>query len=272
MTSNGDRSMSNIQKFTDGSAAQVLDPITPKEEAAQALRKAMEVLTLAKAVVIKTEEDYSAADAAVAAIKNAQKAAEAKRTSLVKPLNDTVKNINADFKPVDAAFEEALACYRRPMSAYQAELARQRAEAEAEKRRLEAEARAKAEAELEAARKAQEEADAARAAVDGDDPFLTLLAADDLEEAERKAAEQAEAAKQALREVHAVNVPVVTAPKVTGSASKTFTVWEFEIEDPALVPLAYRPIDTAAIARDVKAGKDECKIPGVRVFSRIEVR
>jgi len=34
----------------------------------------------------------------------------------------------------------------------------------------------------------------------------------------------------------------------------------------------YRPIDTAAIARDVKAGKDECKIPGVRVFSRIEVR
>ena len=151
--------MSNIQKFEDGSAAQVLEPLSHEQEAAQALRKAMEVLTLAKAVVIKTEDDYSAADAAVAAIKNAQKAAE-----------------------------------------------------------------------------------------------------------------QAEAAKQALREVHAVNVPVVTAPKVTGSASKTFTVWEFEIEDPALVPLAYRPIDTAAIARDVKAGKDECKIPGVRVFSRIEVR
>ena len=90
--------------------------------------------------------------------------------------------------------------------------------------------------------------------------------------AERKAAEQAEAAKQALREVHAVKVPVVTAPKVTGSASKTFTVWDYEITDPALVPLAYRPIDTAAIARDVKAGKDECKIPGVRVFSRIEVK
>lgn len=268
--------MSNIQKFDDGAAAQVLEPLSHEQEAAQALRKAMEVLTLAKAVVIKTEDDYSAADAAVAAIKNAQKAAEAKRTGLVKPLNDTVKKINAEFKPVDAAFEEALGCYRRPMSAYQAELDRQRREAEEaarkERERLEAEARAKAEAEMAAARKAQEEADAARAAVDTDDPFAALLAADDLEEAERKAAEQAEAAKQALREVHAVNVPVVTAPKVTGSASKTFTVWEFEITDPALVPLAYRPIDTAAIARDVKAGKDECKIPGVRVFSRIEVR
>ena len=268
--------MSNIQKFEDGSAAQVLEPLSHEQEAAQSLRKAMEVLTLAKAVVIRTDEDYSAADAAVASIKNAQKAAEAKRTGLVKPLNDTVKKINAEFKPVDAAFEEALTCYRRPMSAYQAELDRQRREAEAaarkERERLEAEARAKAEAEMAAARKAQEEADAARAAVDTDDPFAALLAADDLEEAERKAAEQAEAAKQAIREVHAVNVPVVAAPKVTGSASRTFTVWEFEIEDPALVPLAYRPIDTAAIARDVKAGKDECKIPGVRVFSRIEVR
>lgn len=268
--------MSNIQKFDDGSAAQVLEPLSHEQEAAQALRKAMEVLTLAKAVVIKTEEDYSAADAAVASIKNAQKAAEAKRTGLVKPLNDTVKKINAEFKPVDAAFEEALACYRRPMSAYQAELDRQRREAEAaarkERERLEAEARAKAEAEVAAARKAQEEADAARAAVAEDDPFAAILAEDEAAEAERRADEASEAAKQALREVHAVNVPVVVAPKVTGSASKTFTVWEFEIEDPALVPLAYRPIDTAAIARDVKAGKGECKIPGVRVFSRIEVK
>lgn len=270
--------MSNVQKFNDGSAAQVLEPLTHEQEAAQALREAMEVLTLAKAVVIKSDDDYSAADAAVAAIKNAQKKAEAKRTSLVKPLNDTVKNINAEFKPVDAAFEEALGCYRRPMSAYQAELARQRAEAEAaarkERERLEAEARAKAEAEMELARRLQDEAEATRKAASAMvDPFLTLLASDDLEEAERKAQEQAETAKQAIRQVHAVNVaPVPVAPKVTGSASKTFTVWDYEITDPPLVPLAYRPIDTAAIARDVKAGKGECNIPGVRVFSRIEVK
>lgn len=268
--------MSNIQKFEDGSAAQVLEPLSHEQEAARALRKAMEVLTLAKAVVIKTEDDYSAADAAVAAIKNAQKAAEAKRTGLVKPLNDTVKKINAEFKPVDAAFEEALTCYRRPMSAYQAELDRQRRESEEaarkERERLEAEARAKAEAEMAAARKAQEEADAARAAVDTDDPFAALLAADDLEDAERKAAEQSEAAKQAIREVHAVNVPVVTAPKVTGSASKTFTEWGFTIINPELVPLKYRPIDESMIAREVKAMKDATDIPGIAVFSEIKVK
>ena len=268
--------MSNIQKFEDGSAAQVLEPLSHEQEAAQALRKAMEVLTLAKAVVIKTEDDYSAADAAVAAIKNAQKAAEAKRVSFVKPLNDTVKNINAEFKPTDAAFEEALAYYRRPMSAYQAELARQRAEAEAdarkERERLEAEARAKAEAEMAAARKAQEEADAARAAVDGDDPFSAILAEDEAAETQRRADEASEAAKQAIREVHAVNVPVVATPKVTGSASKTFTEWGFTIINPELVPLKYRPIDESMIAREVKAMKDATDIPGIAVFSEIKVK
>ena len=65
---------------------------------------------------------------------------------------------------------------------------------------------------------------------------------------------------------------MVTVPKVTASASRTFTVWEFEITDPDKVPLSYRPIDTAAIARDVKALKDRASIPGVRVFSRLEVK
>lgn len=58
-------------------------------------------------VKIIDEDSYASADAAVAAIKSAQKQAENKRTELVKPLNDTVKKINAAFKPVDAAFEEA---------------------------------------------------------------------------------------------------------------------------------------------------------------------
>ena len=268
--------MSNIQKFEDGSAAQVLEPLSHEQEAAQSLRKAMEVLTLAKAVVIRTDEDYSAADAAVASIKNAQKAAEAKRTGLVKPLNDTVKKINAEFKPVDAAFEEALTCYRRPMSAYQAELDRQRREAEAaarkERERLEAEARAKAESEIAAAKKAQEEADAARAAVDSDDPFAAILAEDEAAETQRLADEASEAARQAIREVHAVNVPVVTAPKVTGSASKTFTVYDFEIEDETKIEDKYWVLDRAAIARDVKALKGDFNSPGIRVTNHVEVK
>ena len=247
---------------------EILPALTPEQEAKAALGRAMEVLTLAKAVKIIDEESYASADAAVAAIKSAQKQAENKRTELVKPLNDTVKKINAAFKPVDAAFEEALAHYRRPMSLYQADLAEKRRKAEEEARlereRIEREERAK----VEAARKAEEEALlAAEAAAAMDDPFAAILA----EDAAKTAAEQtAEAAKQAIREV--VTMPVTMPAKVTGSASKTFEVWKFEITDPALVPLAYRPIDTAAIARDVKAGKGECNIPGVRVYSEIEVK
>ena len=257
---------------------QILDALTPEQEAHQELEAAMEVLTRAKVVIVTTDAEYSEADAAVASIKNAQKRAESRRTELVKPLNDVVKKINAGFKPVDAAYEQALGCYRKPMSAYQAELARQRAAAEAEARkereRLEAEAKAKAAAELEAARKAKEEADAARAALQTvEDPLAAILAQEDADEAERKAKEQAEAAMQAIRDSASIVVtPAVVVPKVTGTASKTHEVWKFEVTDPALVPLKYRPIDETAIARDVRSLKSDCEIPGVRVYSEIEVR
>ena len=250
---------------------EILPALTPEQEAKAALGRAMEVLTMAKAVKIIDEDSYASADAAVAAIKSAQKQAENKRTELVKPLNDTVKKINAAFKPVDAAFEEALAHYRRPMSLYQADLAEKRRKAEEdarlERERIEREERAK----VEAARKAEEEARlAAESAAATDDPFAAILAEDAAKTAAEAAAQTAEAAKQAIREV--VTMPVTMPAKVTGSASKTFEVWKFEITDPALVPAAYKIIDTASIARDVKAGKGECNIPGVRVWSEIEVK
>lgn len=250
---------------------EILPALTPEQEAKAALNRAMEVLTLAKAVKVVDEDSYAAADAAVASIKSAQKQAENKRTELVKPLNDTVKKINAAFKPVDAAFEEALAHYRRPMSLYQADLAEKRRKAE-EEARLERERIAREEAaKIEAARKAEEEArKAAEDAAKAEDPFAAILAEDAAQAAADAARQTAEEAKQAIREV--ATIPVMAPAKVTGSASKTHTVWKFEITDPALVPLAYRPIDTAAIARDVKAGKGECNIPGVRVYSEIEVK
>ena len=250
--------------------------MAPEQETKLALDHAMQVVTRAKAVVIKSDDDYRSADAACAAIKGEIKKVDARRDELVRPLNTVVKKINAGFKDVTAALEQALDAYRRPMTSYQAELARQRAEAEAaaaaERRRLEAEARAKADAEIAAAKKAREEADTARAAAEGDDPFAAVLAEEAATEAEARAAEQAEAARAAIREIATINVPVAVAPRVTGAASKTFTVWDYEITDESLVPMAYRPIDRAAIARDVKVGKDECQIPGVRVFSRVEVK
>jgi chemotaxis protein histidine kinase CheA len=254
------------------STPQVLDPMTAEEVARYELGKAMEVLTLAKAVVIKSEDDYRAADAAVASIKSAAKAVEAKRTDLVKPLNDTVKKINAGFKPVSEALDQALECYRKPMSAFQAEQARIRAEAERERQRLEAEARAKAEAEMAAARRAAEEAEAARKAAQVEDPMEALLAEEDAADAERKAAEARAQAEQSIRAIATIEPPVPVPAKVTGAASRTTTVWKYEVTDEALVPLSYRPIDHAALARDVRALKGEAQIPGVRVYSDIEVK
>ena len=257
---------------------EVLTPeIVPAEQEAKvALESATQVMTRAKAVVVKSDDDYRAADSACATIKAEMKRLESQRDSFVRPLNDTVKRINAGFKDATNALQQALDAYRKPMTAFQAELARQREDAEREARkereRLEAEARANADAEIAAAKKAREEADAARAAAEGDDPFAAVLAEQEAEEAEVRANEQAEAARAAIREIATIDVPVMAAPKVTGAASKTHTIWTYEITDEALVPMAYRPIDHASLARDVKAGKDECRIPGVRVFSRIEVK
>ena len=250
--------------------------MAPEQETKLALDHAMQVVTRAKAVVIKSDDDYRSADAACAAIKGEIKKVDARRDELVRPLNTVVKKINSGFKDVTSALEQALDAYRRPMTTYQADLARLRYEAEAaaavDRRKLEAEAKAKADAEIAAAKKAREEADAARAAAESDDPFAAVLAEDAADAAEARANEQAEAARQAIRDMATIDVRAVVMPKVTGAASKTFLVWDFEITDESLVPMAYRPIDTKAIAADVKAGKDQCQIPGVRVFSRIEVR
>jgi len=258
---------------------EILTPevMAPEQEAKIALEVAMQVVTRAKAVVVKSDDDYRQADSACASIKGEIKKVEARRDELVRPLNTVVKKINAGFKDVTSALESALDAYRRPMTAYQAELARQRAEAEAaarkERERLEAEAKAKAAAEMEAARKAREEAEAARAAATSDDPFAAVLAEEAAQEAEARANEQAEAARQAIRDMATIEVVAENvAPKVTGSASKTFTVYEFEVEDESKIPDPYWVLDRASILRDVRAAKDECRIPGIKVTKRIEVK
>jgi len=251
--------------------------MAPEQEAKVALEVAMQVVTRAKAVMVKTDDDYRQADSACASIKGEIKKVEARRDELVRPLNTVVKKINAGFKDVTSALEQALDAYRRPMTAFQAELARQRQEAEAaarkEQQRLEAEARAKADAEIAAAKLAREEADAARAAVEDDDPFAALLAQEEADAAEARANEQAEAARQSIRNMAAIEVaPAIVAPKVTGSASKTFTVYDFEVEDESLIPKPYWILDRASLLRDVRASKEECRIPGIKVTKRTEVK
>jgi hypothetical protein len=256
--------------------AEVMSPATPKEVAAVALQEAMRVLDQSKTIVVASAEQYASADAAMSAIKAAKKQAEAKRVSITGPINDSLKLINAEFKRVDAAFEQALDHYRRPMTTFQQEQDRIRREAEAaaekEHRRLEEEARVEAQKKIDEAHRLADEAKQAAQAAVSEDPFSALMAEEAAAEATAAAETASEEARQAIRQIATISVPVDAAPKVTGAASRNYTIWEYEITDEALVPMAYRPIDHASLSRDVKAGKSECQIPGVRVYSRQEVK
>jgi chromosome segregation ATPase len=251
--------------------------LTPEQEAARALQSAMEVLTMAKAVHVTTADEYRAADEACAAIKAALKRADAKRDELVRPLNTVVKKINAQFKDVENAYNSALAAYRGPMTTFQARLAEERRKAEEaarkERERIESEAREASrkaeEAAAEARRQAQEAEKAAQAT---DDPFEAALRQQEAADAQRAAAEQLEVAKQGIRDARAVEVAPAFVQKVTGSGVKTFTVWDFEVTNPDLVPMQYRPINYELIAKDVRELKGACAIPGVEVSSHVEVK
>jgi multidrug efflux pump subunit AcrA (membrane-fusion protein) len=302
--------MNTVNLVTQGSNAlvEVLPPITPEQEAAAALHEAMSVVTQAKMVVVTDDATYRAADDACAAIKAAMKKAENERDGWVRPLNTQVKRINASFKDIENAYNAALSAYRTPMTAYQTQLAeaRRKAEAEAQKERerLEAIAReeqrkAKAEydriaAEAEAARiaaeqaaqKARQDAESAADANTELDPFDALLAEGNAtehaeesaretqrlaDEAQAKVDAAAESYKQSIRDSR-VEVAAAYVPKVTGSGSKTYELWEYTITDHAKVPMEYRPIDLAMVAAEVKRSKGATSIPGVTVTSRMEVK
>lgn len=64
--------------------------------------------------------------------------------------------------------------------------------------------------------------------------------------------------------------PAQAAPDVAGVHYAT--VWDFEVTDPGKVPDQYKTIDTVAIRKVVRAQKGNTQIPGVRVFSKQQVR
>lgn len=77
-----------------------------------------------------------------------------------------------------------------------------------------------------------------------------------------------ERATQLREQAEATVAPVIddAAPKVDGLH---FTdKWDFEITNPAIVPIEYRSIDEAKIRKVVSALKDSTNIAGVRVFKR----
>jgi hypothetical protein len=81
--------------------------------------------------VIKTADEYEAACLDLQAIKGAQKALEAKRTSAVNPLNGVVKTINDWFRKPAQALADAETVIKTGMIGYQNEQERIRREQEA---------------------------------------------------------------------------------------------------------------------------------------------
>ena len=268
--------MNELATIDGTSARQMVPVLTPEQEAQLVLHEAMEVLTLAKAVRVTTPEEFSQAGKACQAIKDAMKRADAKRDSLVRPLNSVVKTINAEFKVVEGKFQEALRCYTGPMTAFQTEQERIRRQAEElarlDRERKEAEAREIARQAEEAALKARQEAeDAAAKLSTTTDPFEAALLEAQADEAHAASTAALETAKDAYREAARTPSTIFAPAKVTAVGVRTTTVYDYEITDPDQVPMRFRPIDERLIAAEVRTLKDKAAIPGVKITSRVVV-
>jgi hypothetical protein len=83
------------------------------------LGQAKQVSTLTQTMTINTEDEYQNAAASLVALKGRWKAAEDRRTSMVKPLNDVVKNINGLFRPVLDEWDVVMTVVKAAMQDYQ---------------------------------------------------------------------------------------------------------------------------------------------------------
>lgn len=222
-----------------------LVPVDTASRIAEVERQVAEARAQAEAIQVRNPEEADLAAAALRQIKQREKAAEAERTSLVKPLNDHVKDINQKFKDAAAPYKEAERIIKGKVGTYQAEQDRIRREEEArleaerqERERLAREARERQEAEERAKREqaekeAREAAEEAKAAQDDADREV----AEKLAEEARQKAEEAKTAEAAISSLPEVSLPtavVPAAPKPEGvSAVKR---WEPVVTDLAAVP------------------------------------
>ena len=189
------------------------------------------------ALAIKTQEDAGIANDYLKNAKAKAKEIEATRVSFVKPFNDQVKFINDWFrKPMDGLAEIEKKLKAKIMD-YDNEVRRKLAKEEA---KLRAEA-----AERERKEREKLEARAAKAE-------------------EKGKTEKAEELRQQAEEVY-VPAPVLAAPKSTMSYR---TDYDFEVVDKALVPEDYKIVDEVMLRRVVKAQKELCKIPGIKIITK----
>jgi regulator of protease activity HflC (stomatin/prohibitin superfamily) len=196
--------------------------------------RAEEVLSLAKQSVVETDEQYLGAAEFLKTIKGYIGRAEELRTSLTKPINESLKRINDLFRPVRSTLESAETILKQKVITFQQAMERKRLAQEARLREI--------------ASKEQEKLEAQAAKLE-----------------EKGKAIQAEAKREAAASIPTPAV-IDTTPKAKGISFRD--VWDFEIVSPEDVPDEYRVIDTDKIKRVVQATKGELEIKGVRIFKR----
>jgi membrane protein involved in colicin uptake len=265
-----------------------------------------ELVLRAQAITIASPLDYSAAGEQLTAIKGRLKRIEEVRTSITKPLNETLRKINEFFSAPKAQLEEAERTVKRTMVAYDQKVENERREAQrkadeaaaAERRRQEAaaaEARRKAQDEAarlarEAAEKRAAEEKALREAEEAERAGNRAAAEAARAEAERAAKEaakldvRAEAkvekaeAKAADLELAAASVvsTIVDIPKAAAAGVSGRENWRAEVTDlRALVqavaagqaPLSLLQANDKVIGQQARSLKAEFNVPGVRVWA-----
>ena len=224
--------------------------------------------TFAATYAVETAAQYQHGAEDLKRVKAAQKKLEETRTSLTKPINESLRRLNDFFRaPADrlAAIERTIKAALTRFADEQERVRReeQRKAEEAarkERERLEAQAR-------EAERRAQEKAAEERRAAE------EAAAAGRAEEAARLAARAAATEAKAASKVEAIETraaavvaPIISRepPKVAGVATRE--VWKFTVTDPALVPREYCVVDETKIRKVVAALKGDTTIPGVRIW------
>ena len=106
---------------------------------------------------------------------------------------------------------------------------------------------------------------AAKEAEDAADVAHSLIKEGKLDEAEQVVDMQAER----IEAIQAAAPPVPAKPVAPGASLRD--VWEWEVEDEAIIPRQYLKIDDIKINGYVRAMKDQGRIPGVRIYKTVTV-
>ncbi len=235
----------------------------------------------AMAVEITDPETAETAVANITQLAKLNRAIEAKRKELVKPLNDQVKDINAYAKGIQEPVVKATAHVKGEIARWETKLAearrieaeklererREREERERQERhrreREEEERRRKDREAMEARHRAEAAKNAEIEAMQAKE--RARMEAQQARERERQRAE-AERKRKAQEREATRRQKEIDAQRVKNTAR----VWKFEIEAPKYVPRSFCSPDPQLIRQAVKDGRR--MIPGVKIWDEVQVR